>query len=122
MDALSFQTSGPFDIGFFIKAGFEFYQHGDLFAAFVGFKEAIDDRRVAADPVEGHFDGEDGRVLGGLAQKIDYWIEGIEGVVEENVALADDAEDAGTVAKLGVVGRKSPSSTRRRPGATLGPR
>jgi len=100
VDALGFQTSGPFDVGFFVEAGFEFYQHGDLFAALVGFQEAIDDRRVAADPVEGHFDGEDGGVLGGLAQEVDYGIEGIEGVVEEDVAFADHAEDAGTVVEL----------------------
>jgi len=66
VDAGLLHLFGPGNIVGFIKAGLEFDQHGDLFFVMGGGDEGVEDRGVAAGAVEGHFDGEDRGVGGGV--------------------------------------------------------
>ena len=93
MDAGFFEAASPGDIICFVEAGFEFDDGGDLFAIADGIHERADDSGVAASAVEGLFDGEDLRISGGLFEKIDYAGEVFVGVMNEDIALADDREE-----------------------------
>ena len=101
VDAGFFEAASPGDIIGFVEAGFEFDDGGDLFAIADGFHEGADDPGVATGAVEGLFDGEDLGVGGGLLEKIDDAGEVFVGVMNEDVALADDGEEIIGTAKAG---------------------
>jgi len=93
MDAFAFQLPGPFDIAFFVEAGFQFQKHGDLFAVFNGFEKSRDDGGIAAHSVERHFDGQDVRIDGGLFQKIHDREKRLKRMMQQAVFTANDRED-----------------------------
>ena len=91
--ALAFQRAGPLDVALLVEARLQLHEHGHLLAAAHRFQESLHDRRVLADPVEGLLDGEHRGVPGRRVEKIDHGIEGIVGMVKEDVLAPDGAED-----------------------------
>lgn len=91
-----FEGLGPLDVAFFIEAGFEFDEDGDLLAGFGGAGECGDEGGIATGAVEGHFEGDDLGVFGGGEDEaFDGGVEAFIGVVHEDVILADDGEEVG---------------------------
>ena len=91
-----FQGLGPLDVAFFVEAGFELHQDGDLLAGLRGEGEGGDEGGIAAGAVEGHFDGEDFGVFDGREDEaFDGGIEGFIRVMDEDIIVADDGEDVG---------------------------
>jgi hypothetical protein len=60
------QLAGPDDVGFLVEAGLDLDQHDDLLAALRRADQRLDDRRIARRPVQGHLDGQDVGIVGGL--------------------------------------------------------
>ena len=92
VDAGFFELAGPDDVVGFVEARAQFDEDGDLLALFGGGDEGVDDGGIAAGAIEGHLDGEHGRVGGGVFQELDHAGEALVGVVEEDVAGADDSK------------------------------
>lgn len=85
------------DIVFFVESGLNFDKHRDLLAIFGGPAEGIDDRVVLSGAVEGHLDGQDLRIFGGLFDEAGDGTKGFVGVMDELVGFADELEDVGPV-------------------------
>ena len=65
-----FQRFGPFNVVFFVKPRFQLDQHGDLGIVVAGRRQRLDNRRVAADPVQGLFDRENAGVVDGAFDEV----------------------------------------------------
>ena len=87
------ELAGPLDVVGLVEAGLELDQGGDLLAVLRGLHEGVDDRGVAAGAIQRLFDGENAGIAGGLLHEGHDRIEGIVGVVEEDVALVEGGED-----------------------------
>ncbi len=104
MDAGFLHDAGPFNIGGFVEAGFEFDDSGHLFPIGGGFDEGGDDGAVAAGAVEGLLDRQDAGIFGGFADKIEDAMEAFVGMMEEDVLTADGGEEIALVAERGGAG------------------
>ena len=93
MAACTLEHARPDNIVFFIETGFEFNQYGDLLAVFSSPCQSCDDGRIAAHPVQGLLDRQDIGIRGSLRHKVDDRLEGLIGVVHEDIAAADLLED-----------------------------
>jgi hypothetical protein len=104
MGACFLEGTGPVDVVGFVEAGFEFDECDDLFAVLGGVDEGLDDGGVAAGAVEGHLDCEDLGIGGGGLDEIDDAVEGLIGMVKENVLAADQLPDIAVRGQVRVVG------------------
>ena len=80
------QPRRPVDVAALVETGLELDQDGDLLPALGGVDQAIDDRRIAPDPVERNLDGDDLRVVDrGIEEGLDR-PKRIEGMMDQDVA------------------------------------
>ena len=101
-----FQRLRPVDVGLLVEAGFQLEHADDLLAALRGPDQGADERRVVAGPVDGQLDGEHIGITAGLGDEpLHRGREGVVRMVDQNVALADDAEHVGDVAVLALKAR-----------------
>jgi len=63
-----FHLFGPGDVVGFVEAGLELHEDGDLLLVAGGLDESVNNGGVAAGAVEGHLNGEDIGILGGVLQ------------------------------------------------------
>ena len=89
----SLQAAGHLQVGLFVEARAQFDHRSDLLAVTGGVHQRVDDLRVGTGAVQGLAHGEHMRVLGSLAQQVDHRREGLERVHQQDVLLADHAED-----------------------------
>ena len=89
-----FQHPGPFDVGFLIEPGLQFYDHGNLLPVHGGGDQGIDHPGVGSDPVQGDTDGSDLRIYGCFPQQVDIMIKFLKGKMEENILLVQYFQDA----------------------------
>ena len=87
--------ASPLYVGRLVEARLEFDDHSHLLPVLRGLDERSDKRRVGAGAVEGLLDRQDMGVFGGLSQKIEYRLEAVVGMLEQDIALADMPEDVG---------------------------
>ena len=104
----------PDNVIFLVETGFEFDQDCNLLAVFSRLCQGSDDGRIAAHTVESLFDGQDLGVTCGLGNKVDDRLEGLVGVMHENIALADLFENITSgrqtrdLLRLGIAGFPQP--------------
>ena len=89
------------DVVFFVKAGFQLYQNCYLFAVFRRFNQRSDDRRVAADTIQGLLNSKNIFVRGSLSDEIYHRLEGFIRVVNHPVFLLNDVKKIVAVGKVG---------------------
>ena len=92
VDTRPFQVPGPFQVGRLVEAGLQLHQGRDVLAPVGGLDQGRDDGAVLAGAVEGLLDGQHVGVRGGLPQELHHHVEALEGVVDEDVLLADGGE------------------------------
>lgn len=100
--ALFFELLFPAHISFFIEAGAELENDGNLLAIAHGIYECIDDLGVAGDTVEGYADALHKGIDSGLAEEIDNGIEGVIGEMEHYIAPLYDLHNAARLLQQGV--------------------
>ncbi len=61
-----FQLLRPVDVVLLVKAGAQLHQRHHFLAVFGGFHQGLHDLRFPRHAVQGHLDGDDIRVTGGL--------------------------------------------------------
>ncbi len=91
------QVSGPADIGFFIKAGFQLHERCDRFASFGGFAERLHNRAIRGCPVERLLDRHDIGIAGGPALKTAPPHRSSHRVVDDKVFLANGGKAIATL-------------------------
>ncbi len=84
---------GQGDIRLLVKPRPQFDHHGHLLAGAGGVDQGIHHGGVRSGAVEGLLDGQHLWIGGGLAQEVDHRYEGLEGVVQQQVAFGDGLED-----------------------------
>ena len=87
------QAAGQLQVGFFVEARAQFDDCGHFLAVARGIHQRIDDLGVGTAAVQRLPHGQYMGILGGLAQQIDHRRERLERVQQEDVLLADHAED-----------------------------
>ena len=87
------QTAGQLQVGLFVEPRAQFDHRGDFLAVTRRIHQRIDDFRVGAGAVQGLAHRQYVRVLGGLAQQVDHRGERLERVQQQDVLLADHAEN-----------------------------
>ena len=88
----------PLDVVRLVEAGAQLEQRRDLLAVFRGGDQRLGQVRLAGQAVQGDFDGDDARVVCGLAQKLHEGVHRLVGVGQEHLALGNLADDgAGAV-------------------------
>src|SRR5918911_2488552 len=93
MDAPGLELARPGDVRFFVEAGLQLDQHGDLRLLVARLRERLDYWGVRADTVEGLLYGEHLGVVGGGPDEFDDGRERVVGVVEQDVAVPDGLGD-----------------------------
>ena len=94
MHAGAFELAGPRDVGVLVETSLDFHQSQHLLAGMSGVDQGVDDRRVGAGAVQGLLDGQHLRVRGGLRKEgLHGSGEGVIGVMQQDVALADGGEN-----------------------------
>ena len=88
-----FEGFGPTEIVFFVEAGFELHEDGDLFAIPDGVDEGFDDGGFGADTVEGHPDCQRVGIDGGFLDELDHRLKTFVRVIEEDLLPIDRTED-----------------------------
>ena len=87
------ERTGPADIRLLIEARLQLDEDGDLLAVLDGRAQRVRDRRGRAHAVERHLDREDLGIDGGLAHEASDRVEGVVGMMHENVPRADRGPD-----------------------------
>ncbi len=87
------QRARPLDVGRLVEARLQLDDGRDLLAVLGGADERADDGRVGAGAVERLLDGEHVGIVGRLRDELDHVLERLVGVLQQDVALGDDAED-----------------------------
>ena len=85
------ERPGPADVGLLVEPGLELHQHRDLLSGLGGDGQRLGDGRGRADPVERHVDGQHLGSVGRLLDEAGHHVEGLVGVVDEDVAGLDRA-------------------------------
>ena len=80
-----------------IEAGLDLYQHRYLLAVLGGLGQVLDHRGAGGDAVEGHLDSQHPLVVGCLMDKIDDCREGVVGMVQQEILLADGGKHIAAV-------------------------
>ena len=96
-----FQLFRPDDVVLLIETGLQFYQHGNLFAVLCGLRQRGDDRRIAADPVQGLFDGKHIRILRRLSHKPDHRLKGLVRMMQQDIPFLDLVKNGSLFHELG---------------------
>ena len=91
------QPVRQFYVGLLVEARAQFDDDRHVLAGVRRLDQGIDDRGVAAGAVQRLLDGEHGWVGGGLPQEIHHRCEALEGMVQQQVGLADRREHVGCV-------------------------
>ena len=90
----AFQLARPHDVRVFIEACFDFDERKHLLAGMGGVNQRVDDRRIAGCAVQRLLDGEHLRIGCCLREeRLHGGREGVIGVVQQDVALADGGEN-----------------------------
>ena len=97
LHAGAFQVARPFDVRRFVEAGLELDQRGDRFARFRRLDQRRDDRAVADGAVERLLDRDDVGIGRGLAHELHHGVETLEGMMDDDVLLADRREAVAAV-------------------------
>src|SRR5579864_1087216 len=92
LDAFIFHAARPANVGCLIEAGSEFQNGNDLFLH-RGGDQSLHNRRVFIGAINGLLEGNYVGVLGCALDKVHYGIEGIVGMMEQDIALAQLVED-----------------------------
>ena len=94
MHAGAFELAGPHDVRVLIEPRFDLDEREDLLAGVRSVNQRVDDRRIAGRAVQRLLDGEHLRVGGRLGEeRLHGSREGIVGMVQQDVALADGGEN-----------------------------
>ena len=93
VDAGRLQAGRPLDVVALVEPRLQLDEHRHLLAGLGGLDQQVDQRRVRADAVQRHLDGDDVRVLDGRAQERLDRGERLERVVDQEVLIADLLED-----------------------------
>ena len=93
VDAGLLERPGLDDVVLLVEPGLELDQRRHLLAVLGGAGQGGDDRVVVGGPVERLLDRQHLRVLGRLLDELDDRAERLVGVVDQDVVLADRAED-----------------------------
>ena len=99
MDARLLELARPVNVVGLVEPCLQLDERGDLFSVEGSIHQRAHDRGVAAGAVEGLLDGKDLRVAGGLFDEIDDGVEGIVGVVEQDLVFADMIENRASLAQ-----------------------
>ena len=92
LHAGAFQIARPFDVGLLVEAGLELDHGGDRLAGLDRVLQRLDDRRGLARAVERPLDRHDVGIGGRLLQELQHHVEGLVGVMDDDVLLADGGE------------------------------
>ena len=84
------ERARPLDVGRLVEARLELDDRGHLLAVLGGADQRAHDRRVGAGAVERLLDREHVRIVGRLGDELDDVLERLVGMVQQDVALADD--------------------------------
>src|SRR6516225_3898622 len=92
----SLQFCGPVQVAFLVEAGLDFHDTGNLLPIFSSPNQRFNERRIVADPVGGHLDGDRLRIISGATNKmLDAPVETVVGMVHEDVASLNGTEKSG---------------------------
>ena len=97
VDAGALQVAGPLQIGLLVEPGLDLDQGGDVLAVLGRLDQGGDDRAVLGGAVEGLLDGQHIGVARRLADELHHHVEALEGVVDQDVLLADGGEAVAAV-------------------------
>lgn len=101
MCADALQLRGPVQIALLVETSLDLHHAGDLLAVLGRADERLHERRIVADPVRGHLDGDRLRVVGRHADEMFHaGIEAFIRMMNQHVARLDSAENSGGAAIL----------------------
>ncbi len=86
------QAAGQLQVGFLVKARPQLDHHGHFLAVTGGIDQRVDDLGVGPGAVQRLLDRQHVRVLRGLTQQVDHRAEGLVGMLQQDVLLADRLE------------------------------
>ncbi len=101
MTARLLQHPGPDNVVLLVKPCLQLHQHRHLLAVFRRLGQGRNNGRIAADPVQGLFDGQDLGIPGRLADELHHRLKGLVWMVQQNVPLTDLVEDFTPLGQLG---------------------
>ena len=101
MAAGGLEALGPLDVVGLVEAGAQFEERRDLLAVLGGVDERLGQMRLARQAVQRDFDGNDGRVHRGLAQKLHESVHGLVGVRQQHLVLAHLLDDGALAIEAG---------------------
>ena len=84
---------GPVDVVLLVEAGAQLDHDRDVLPVLRCGAEVLDELGPAGESVDGDLDGEDGGVLGGLAQELEEGVHALVGIGEQDVVLEDLPQD-----------------------------
>ena len=90
--ARAFQVARPADVGGLVEARLQLHHGGHGLAGVRGLHQRPHDRAVVGGAVERPLDGHDVGIGHSLAQELHHHVEGLVGVVDDEVLLADRRE------------------------------
>ena len=88
-----FQSSGPFDVIFLVKAGFQLDHDKNFFAVFSSFDQCLHDFTLTCQTIQGHLDRNDGFVVCGLMKHAKEWFHAFKWIRKQFVFFFDLRKD-----------------------------
>ena len=99
-DALQFGR--PVQVALFVEAGLDLHHAGDLLAMLCGPDQRFDKRRIVANPVSGHLDGDGLRIIGSSTDEVFHArVEAVIGMMDQHVTSLDRGEDCRPILESG---------------------
>ena len=92
LDSRPLEFARPDHVSRFVKPRFELDDNRDVFPKFCGPFEGSDNGTFPARAIEGLFDGQNVRVVGGFFDQADDWFEALVGMAQEDVLGSDVLE------------------------------
>src|SRR5437867_10006744 len=103
MGAGLFQRSRPTDVALFVESRGELHQDRNLLPGLRGPDQGTQYRRARpAYPIQRLLDGKHVRILGRGLQEFDHGIEGLVGMMEQDISLSNDFKDVFLLAEYGL--------------------
>src|SRR4030095_10345989 len=87
------QRARPRDVRLFIEAGLKLDEHRYLFAGVARPSQSLRNRRIGADAVKRHFDGQHLRVLRRFFDETSYRVEGLVRLKNHGIAASNRIPD-----------------------------